>query len=75
MKKSCKSANQEYLKNFQDFGKTKNEDSRGLRRLYTGRNSVPKFRGMLFEDEDLKTTQIGETEPKKEQPYAQGMEK
>jgi len=33
---------------------TKNEDSRGLRRLTRGRNFVPKFRGKLFEDEDLK---------------------
>jgi len=42
------------MKNFQDFGKTKNEDLRGLMRLYIGRNSVPKFRGKLFDDEDLK---------------------
>jgi hypothetical protein len=38
----------------------KNEDSRGLMRLYIGRNSVSKFRGKLFEDEDLKTTKIKE---------------
>jgi hypothetical protein len=60
---SCKSANQEHLKNFQEFGKTKNEDSRDFRRLHIGRNYVPKFRGKLFEDEDLKTTKIGEIGP------------
>jgi len=27
--------------------------------FYDGRNSVPKFRGKLVEDEDLKTTEIG----------------
>jgi len=36
------------------FKETKNEDSRGLRRLTNGRNFVPKFRDKLFEDEDLK---------------------
>jgi hypothetical protein len=41
----------------------KNEDSRGLMRLYRGRNSVSKFRGKLFEDEDLKTTKIKEIGP------------
>jgi len=35
-------------------------------RLYSGRNYVPKFRGKLFEDEDLKTTKIGETGPKRQ---------
>jgi len=44
----------------QDFGNTKNEDSRGLRRHYKGRNSVSKFRGKLFEDENLKTMKIEE---------------
>jgi len=34
-------------------------------RLYSGRNPVPKFRGKLFEDEDLKRRKIGETGPKK----------
>jgi hypothetical protein len=56
------------LKNCQDFGKTKNEDSRGLRRLYIGRNYVPKFQCRLFENEDLKTTTIGEIGPKKLMP-------
>jgi len=42
-------------------------------RLYIGRNSVPKFRGKFFEDEDLKTTKIREIGPKKEQSCAQGM--
>jgi hypothetical protein len=41
--------------------KTKNEDSRVLRRLTRGRNYVPKFRGKIFEDEDLKRRKIGET--------------
>jgi len=40
----------------------KNEDSRGLRRLNRGRNSIFKFGGMLFEDEDLKTTKNEEIE-------------
>ena len=53
--------NQEHLKNCEDFGKTKNEDSRGLRRLYNERNFVPKFQGKLFENEDIKTTKIEET--------------
>jgi len=66
MKKSCKSANQEYLKICEDFEKIKNEDSRGLMRLYSGSNFVPKFRGKLFEDEDLKRRKIGETGPKKQ---------
>jgi len=66
MKKSCKSANQEHLKNCQDFGKTRNEDSRGLIRLYIGKNVVPKFREKLLEDEDLKTTKIRETGPRKQ---------
>jgi len=38
----------------------KNEDSRGLKRLYIGRNYVSKFRGKLFEDKNLKTTKIKE---------------
>jgi len=29
--------------------------------IYSGRNSVPKFWGKLFEDEDLKMMRIGET--------------
>jgi len=41
--------------------KTKNEDSRGLRRLKRGRKFVPKFWGKLFEDEDLKRPKIGRT--------------
>jgi hypothetical protein len=54
---------------------TKNEDLRGLMRLYNGRNYVPNFRGKLFEDEDLKTTKIGETGPRKQNhvPWAHGM--
>jgi hypothetical protein len=40
-KKSCKLANQEHPKICEDFGKIKNEDSIGLRRLYSGRNYVP----------------------------------
>jgi len=39
---------------------TQNEDSIGLRRLATGRNFLPKFRGRLFEDEDHKRMKIGE---------------
>jgi len=42
----------------------KNEDSRGLRRLYIGRNLVSKFRGKLFEEENLKTTKIEEFGPR-----------
>jgi len=49
-------ANQEHPKNCKD-SRDKNKDSRGLRRLTNGRNYVPKYRGKLFEDEDLKTTQ------------------
>jgi len=54
------------MKICENFGKTKNEDSRGIKRLYNGRNSVPKFRGKLFEDEDLKRRKIGETRPMKQ---------
>jgi len=43
----------------------KNVDSRGLVRLYRKRNSVPKFRGKLFEDEYLKRPKIRETGPRK----------
>jgi len=31
----------------------KNEDSKGLGKLYIGRNSISKFRGKLFEEENL----------------------
>jgi hypothetical protein len=41
----------------------KNEDSRGLKRLYIGWNFVSKFRGKLFENEYLKTTKIEEMGP------------
>jgi hypothetical protein len=41
----------------------KNEDSRGLRRLYIGRNFVSKIRGKLVEDENLKTMKIEEIGP------------
>jgi len=51
------------LKSCQEFGKTNNEDSKGLRKLYIGRYSVSKFWGKLFEDEDLKTTKIEEIGP------------
>jgi len=43
-----------------------NEDSRGLRRLTTWRSYVPKFRGKLFEDEDLKRRKIEEFGPRKD---------
>jgi len=58
-------ANQEHLKICEDFGKTKNKDTIGLMRLYSGVNFVPKFRDKLFEDEDLKRRKIGETKPRK----------
>jgi len=41
----------------------KNEDSKGLGKLYIGRNSISKFRGKLFEEENLKTTKIKEIRP------------
>jgi len=37
-----------HLKIYVVLGKMKNEDSRGLRRLYIGRNSVPKFQDILL---------------------------
>ena len=55
------------MKNCQDFGKTKNEDSWCLRRIYIGWNYVPKFRGKLFEDEDLKTTENQRLGPEERQ--------
>ena len=54
------------MKICEDFGKTENEDSRGLKRLYSGRNSIPKFRDKLFEDENLKRRKIEETGPRKQ---------
>jgi len=42
------------LKICEDFGKIKKEDSKGLRRLYRGRNSVPRSRGKLFGRKHLK---------------------
>jgi len=36
------------------LGKMKNEDSRGLRRLYKGRNYVPKFQGNFHRSKHLK---------------------
>jgi len=54
MKKSCKSENQEHSKICEDFGKTRNEDSRGLVRLYSGRNCVSRYRGKLFGGKHLK---------------------
>jgi len=48
-----KSITSEELRRFKE---TNNEDSRDLKRLTNGRNSVAKSWGKLFEDEDLKTT-------------------
>jgi len=54
MKKSCKSTTQEHPKICEDFGKTKNEDPGGLRRLNSRRNFVPKFQYKSLEDKNLK---------------------
>jgi len=51
----------------------KNEDSRGLKRLYIGRNYVSKFRGKLFEDENLKTTKIEDFGPGRAIKCTQGI--
>jgi len=37
-----------HLKTYEDFGKTMNEDSRGLGRHYKGRNYVPKSQDILY---------------------------
>jgi len=37
-----------HSKIFEDFGKTMNEDSRGLERHYKGRNYVPKSQDILY---------------------------
>jgi len=37
-----------HLKIDEDFGKIKNEDSRGLKRLYIGRNFIPKSQDILY---------------------------
>jgi hypothetical protein len=37
-----------YLKTCEDFGKTMNEDSRGLERHYKRRNYVPKSQDILY---------------------------
>ena len=68
------SANQEQLQNCQDHGKTKNEESRSLVRLFIGRNYVSKFRDKLFEDENLKTMKVEEIGPGSTRACAQGME-
>ena len=54
---------QEHPKICEDFGKIKNEDSRSLKRLYRGRNSVPKSRGKLFRGKHLKRRKNGEFGP------------
>jgi len=59
-------ANQKHPKICECFGKTKNENSWSLMRLYSERNYVFKLRDKLFEDEDLKWWKIGETEPIKQ---------
>jgi hypothetical protein len=48
MKKSRKSGKQDIRRFMWSFGKMKNEDSRGIKRLYNGRNSVPKFQDILL---------------------------
>jgi len=48
MKKSSKSVKARHLKIYVVLGKMKNEDSRGLRRLYRGRNCAPKFQDTLL---------------------------
>jgi len=47
-KKSCKSAKQEHVKITEDFGKIKNEDSRGLVNLYRWRSYVPRSQDILY---------------------------
>jgi len=54
MKKSSKSGKARYPKIFVVIGKMKNEDSRGIRRLYRGRNFVPKFQYILLWRKHLK---------------------
>ena len=43
-------------------------------RLYIERNSISKFRGKLFEDENLKTTKIEEIGPESTRACAWGMQ-
>jgi len=47
MKKSSKLSKERHPKIYVDLGKMKNEDSRSLKRLYGGRNFVPKFQDIL----------------------------
>jgi len=56
---------QEKLKNCQDLGKTRMKIQEASEDLQTVRNSLPKFWGNLFEDEDLKRQKIEEFGPKK----------
>jgi len=37
-----------HLKTCEEFGKIKNEDLRGLRRHYRGRNSIPRSQDILY---------------------------
>jgi len=43
-----------HMKICEDLGKMKNDDSRGLRRVYKGRNHVPKFQDILHISKHLK---------------------
>jgi hypothetical protein len=58
MKKSCKSANQEHLKNCDDLGKPRMKIQEASEDLQMGGILFSKFRGKLFEDEDLKRQKI-----------------
>jgi len=62
-KKSCKSAKQEHPKISEELGKIKNENSRGLRRLYRGRNSVSRSQDNLYESKHPKRRKNGEKGP------------
>jgi len=48
MKQSSKSGKARHPKIYVVLGKIKNEDLRGLIRLYRGRNFVPKFQNIFL---------------------------
>jgi hypothetical protein len=64
MKKSCKSANQEQLKNCEDLERPRMKIQEASGDLQEGGIMFPKFQGKLFEDEDLKRWKIGDLDPR-----------
>jgi len=52
-----------YLKICEVFGKTKNKDSRDLKRHYRGRNYVIRFQDILYQSKPSKNEEIDFSSP------------